>query len=140
MDIKGLLKLESYFNRWVAAYVTAMREKGIRETGLENIDERLARAFITIQDANGRADLTVAEVARKSGLSISHFNRLFRSAMNESPSSFITRKTLERVIRCVEEEGWQLKALAYELGFGTPQHFSRWFKTQTGLSPRTYFA
>lgn len=36
------------------------------------------------------------------------------------------------------EPGKSINEIAYELGFKHPQHFSRMFKKNTGLSPNAY--
>ena len=81
----------------------------------------------------------VPELIAKSGYSRSKVFADFFSHMRMSPGDFILheritlaeRKLLEHPERSIQE-------IAYECGWKNPFHFSRAFKSVTGLSPRKY--
>ena len=50
----------------------------------------------------------------------------------------IQQKTLEMAKEQVFGTGKSVSEIAYGLGFQYPQHFSRWFKKQTGMTPNEY--
>lgn len=56
----------------------------------------------------------------------------------ESAKKHIRRKVLETAIGLVTDTARPVSEIAYRLGFQYPQHFSRWFKQQTGCTPREY--
>lgn len=139
-DVLTHLRIEANFRRLTVAYAELMRRAGVVECGMEAMEPRLANALAYI-NANIRHEaIGVRTLARRCGLSVSRFNRLFGERFGEAPSSFIARKRLDRVVQAVVVEGLSLKAAAYELGFGSPQNFSRWFKARTGMSPQAWFS
>lgn len=50
----------------------------------------------------------------------------------------IQQQTLETAKERVFNTQKSISEIAYELGFTYPQHFSRWFKKQTGCTPNEY--
>lgn len=137
-DVAEHLEIEADFRRWTVAYVALMRAAGVSENRLEALSPRLSQALSYIQANGRRGKVEVQGIARHCGVSVSRFNRLFVEQFGEAPSGFIARRRLEYVMQAILAEGMALKTAAYEFGFGSPQNFSRWFRTQTGRSPQRW--
>ena len=81
---------------------------------------------------------TVQYCADKLCLSSNYLSDLMKRISGESAKKHIRRKVLETAIGLVTDTARPVSEIAYRLGFQYPQHFSRWFKQQTGCTPREY--
>ena len=63
---------------------------------------------------------------------------LLKKETGMSALKHIQQKTLEMAKERVFDSSKTVSEVAYELGFQYPQHFSRWFKKQTGVTPNAY--
>lgn len=84
------------------------------------------------------ADLSIASLSRRSGLSPAHFARLFRRDVGTSPQTFIEARRMTRARELLHFTQLSIKEIAYRLGFGTPFYFSLRFKKETGQSPSDF--
>ena len=84
------------------------------------------------QDYNRAPDL--AALARRAGLSLTHFRRLFRAATGRSPVQYIRDLRMAEARRLLRE-GLPLKTVADRVGYVDLFYFMRVFKAATGCPP-----
>jgi AraC-like DNA-binding protein len=72
-------------------------------------------------------------------LSPSYFGDVVRSVAGESPMQVIQRFLIDRA-KSLMVSGLTVTQASDTLGFEYPQHFTRFFKKQTGLQPTKYIA
>ena len=80
---------------------------------------------------------TVQYFADKLCMSPNYFGDLIRKTTGDTASNHIR----QYVIQCAKNKlanGTNVTQIAYELGFEYPQHLSRMFKKQTGITPSEY--
>lgn len=80
------------------------------------------------------------DIARKIGVSLSRFARVFKSDMGMSLVDFRNQLRLERFLSLVDAGGTNLLEAAYAAGFGSYSQFHRVFRALRGASPREYFS
>jgi len=85
-------------------------------------------------------DLAVPALARRAGMSVRHFARVFRAEIGLAPAAFVERVRLETARRLLETTGMSIERVAEAAGFGTPESLRRAFARRIGLSPREYRA
>jgi AraC-like DNA-binding protein len=86
------------------------------------------------------AGLTLARLARESGLSPYHFLRTFERLTGLTPHQYVLRARLrEAAIRlAVTEKRARILDIALDSGFGDVSNFNRSFRAEFGVSPRAY--
>jgi len=83
------------------------------------------------------ADLSVDELASRTGLSSRQFARRFRAAYGIPPAAFIKRMRLDGA-RTLLSQGVSLSRVVHVSGFGSTDGFRRAFEEQFGVTPREY--
>ncbi len=82
--------------------------------------------------------IEVADLARVASLSVSQFERRFRTVFEQTPSRFIIRYRLTRASQILVHSEATLSRIAQEVGFYDHSHFSREFQKLFGMSPGRY--
>ena len=81
---------------------------------------------------------TVAYFADKVCLSPNYFGDLISKESGTTAQRHIQDAVIERSKQLLIETRLPVSEIAYQLGFEYPQHFSRLFKSRTGMTPNEY--
>src|SRR3954467_6509786 len=84
-----------------------------------------------LADARYGEDLTVADLARASGLSPAHFSRAFRKTFGESPHAYLLTRRLERAAAMLRTTDRSVAEICIAVGLSSvgssPPPFARRF-------------
>lgn len=80
-------------------------------------------------------DLTLAELARVAGFSLSHFKPLFKQAVGMPVHRFVLERRVERARTRLLEGAMSLTEISLEAGFAHASHMARCMRRVLGLSP-----
>lgn len=83
-------------------------------------------------------DLSMAEMAGHAGLSSTQFNAKFREILRMSPTEYLQKLRVEAAQRLLTKSDKPIAAIGYQVGFYDQSHFTKRFKTTTGLTPLAY--
>ncbi len=75
--------------------------------------------------------------ADKMNMSPNYFSDVIKRYTGENPSNII-REYVMRLAKNALKSSGNIAQVAYSLGFEYPQHFTRMFKKQTGITPKQY--
>lgn len=100
-------------------------------------DPALAKAIRFIRD-HARQAVGVEEVAQACGLSRRVLEKRFRKNLGVSVYAEIRRVRVDLFTRLLLESNRTIAEIAEQLGFDGIEHVSRYFKAQTGTTPREY--
>ncbi len=81
---------------------------------------------------------TVNYCGEQLNMSAHYLSDLLKKESGKSARQHIQAITLERAKDLLLGSNEQVSQIAYTLGFEYPQHFSKFFKAQTGMSPKEY--
>lgn len=84
--------------------------------------------------------IQIEDIAREAGLSPSHFSRLFKGVIGDSPYQFLMRYRVERAARMLHESSASMIDIALSCGFSDQPHLSRTFKQIKGVTPKDWRA
>lgn len=81
---------------------------------------------------------TVTYIADKLNLSPNYFGDLVKKETGKTAIEYIHLKLINIAKNMILDPFKSVSEIAYELGFKYPQHFTRMFKNETGMSPNEY--
>lgn len=87
---------------------------------------------------NLRRKLTTEMMAVQLGMSVRNFDRRFRNAVGEAPSTYLQRLRVETAKRLLETVDDSIEEITIEVGYEDERSFRRLFRSLTGLSPKAY--
>jgi len=109
---------------------------------MEQYKEEYISRIQKVQDyieQNYGKNMTTEELASVAGFSKYHFNRIFKSVMDESLLQYVNRVRMENALFILaHRQDRNMTDVAYEIGFGDSAIFSRAFKAYYGMSPLAY--
>ena len=88
--------------------------------------------------ANLDRTISVDDLAREAGMSASHFGRVFKETLGETPMQYVLAYRIEQATAMMADPVRPLGDIAVACGFADQAHFSRSFKQITGQTPRAY--
>ena len=100
--------------------------------------DRYLNAYFKEGLATRKGFPTVAYFADKLCLSTGYFGDLIKKETGMTAQRYIQNKIIDLSKRDLLGSTLSVSEIAYSLGFDYPQHFTRLFKKQTGLSPTEY--
>ena len=83
-------------------------------------------------------DLDLRQIARRAGLSPSHFSRVFRASTGYTPMQYLKEVRLRQGRYLLERTDLRVGEVAWSVGYKDPLHFSRVFREHFGTSPMQY--
>ena len=101
---------------------------------LQKRSPKVARAIL-LMEQRIEEPLSVAEIARESGLSVRRLEMLFRDEFGVGPGRYFRQLRLQEAWRMVLETPRALQEIALRCGFNSQSAFTRAFSDQFGLTP-----
>lgn len=83
-------------------------------------------------------EITLSDLARVSLFSPWHSYRLFRACLGMTPAEYVRRLRLSRSAVRLKQENCRIIDVAFELGFGSVDGYTRAFHREFGCNPSTY--
>ncbi|WP_316825522.1 AraC family transcriptional regulator [Pedobacter miscanthi] len=95
--------------------------------------------ILTFIDENLDSDLSLAIISNIAFYSSFHFHRIFKAITNETLSSYVTRKRIERTaMMLIHHKELSIAEISVKYGFKNDSTFSRTFKKIYGQSPTDF--
>lgn len=82
--------------------------------------------------------IQIEDMAQQAGLSPSHFSRLFKSVIGDTPYQFLMRYRIERAEEMMADPARPLIDIALACGFSDQPHLTRLLKQHRGVTPKAW--
>jgi AraC family transcriptional regulator of arabinose operon len=100
-------------------------------------EEKVLRSIRHMRERLGETH-SLPRLARAAGLSVAHYSALFRRLTDTSPVRFLTHLKIQRACELLDTTDRPVAAIAKELAYRDPLHFSRVFRQIVGKPPTVY--
>ena len=128
------------------SYARIFLTKLILKYGLQKDEYNFSKSF-TARDykqvldyitVNYGKNILLEDMAAEANLSPSHFSRLFKQTIGQSPYQFLMSYRIEQAKKMLDNPRKLLVDIAMNCGFADQAHFSHVFKKIEGLTPKQY--
>jgi AraC family transcriptional regulator len=99
-------------------------------------DSRIAKSREYIEE--NLSEVTLAEIAKKSGLSLRNFNRLFLQETGLGPKEFLILRRIDKSKILLKENKMTVTDISLEVGYNSLSKFIETFKKITGSLPSDF--
>ncbi len=111
------------------------------EVTVTPVDEKfLEQALGVIEKNINNPEFTVEDLSRGMFMNRVTLYRKVLSLTGKTPIELIRSIRLKRAAQLLEKSGMSVAEIAYEVGFNSPKHFSKFFKEEFGVLPSQYGA
>ena len=107
------------------------REQAIRDSRTN----RYIREALQYIKSHFAEEIRISDIAEASGLSESHFRRIFEESMQMKPIDYINRVRIDEARRLISDGELSMSAIGEKVGYTTPSTFNRNFRQITGMTP-----
>ncbi len=103
-----------------------------------NEKQDIIMPVLTYINANYNKQLTLEELAERSGYSKSRFSHIFSDVMHTTPVKYQNEISLNAAAEMLTATSLSITEIALSCGFSDPLYFSRLFKKRYGIPPSEY--
>jgi AraC-like DNA-binding protein len=101
---------------------------------------QLNRVIQFIEQNYNDNTLNLDKISKSLGLGKSYISQLFKEELKTSYPEYLAQFRLKRAVTLLNQSGRNLTEIAFEVGFGSLDYFSKMFKTAYGMTPKEYRA
>ncbi|MDW3648577.1 MAG: helix-turn-helix domain-containing protein [Bacteroidia bacterium] len=130
--------IELFLNYCVRFYDRQFITRDHINKGILEKFESLLQDYFSGNNAQKLGLPSVAYFADELNLSANYFGDLIKKETGKSAKTFIHDKIIDLAKSKTFDTRKTISEIAYELGFKYPQHFTRLFKKQVGMTPNEY--
>lgn len=99
---------------------------------------KLYNRFLTLVGSHYRTNSDVAFYADCLNVTATYLAQVCHRVSGMSPKNIIDRQITDAIATALRQSDKTLQEIAFDHGFSSQAHFSKYFKKQTGLSPSDY--
>ena len=96
------------------------------------------RTLVAQITSDPAGDLSLPELARRSGMSERTFSRVFQKETGTTPAAFVEIARVDRAKALLETSDWPLARVGERSGFGSLDGLHRAFQKRVGITPGEY--
>lgn len=119
----------------LAAHLHALNAKASEPAQRGALQKWRMKRVMAFIEENIADSLSLADLARASGLSRMYFAACFRAATGIKPHDYVLRRRVELAKDKLEKTDESIVNVALNVGFQTQAHFTTVFKRMTGTTP-----
>lgn len=93
---------------------------------------------VEFMHANIDKKISIKDLSAVAHMSITHFTRVFKNEIGNTPMEYLNRIRLERAKRLLMAGDKSITEIAFECGFSNPSYLSACFRKSYGISPADY--
>lgn len=109
------------------------------EITITSLDEQfISNAIALVEKHISDSDFNVEELSSEMGIHRSQLYKKLQHLTGRTPIQFIRLLRLKRGRQLLEQSGLYVSEIAYRVGFNSPRVFSKYFKTEFGVTPDEY--
>ena len=82
--------------------------------------------------------IIVEDLAKRAEMSTRNFERRFRTAVGEAPTSYLQKLRIEKAKRLLETTDHSVSEIMLKVGYEDERSFRRLFRSLAQLSPKAY--
>ncbi|QHV99334.1 hybrid sensor histidine kinase/response regulator transcription factor [Spirosoma endbachense] len=129
--LEGRKKLRERFSRQITLQP--------REVVVTSLDEQFLQKVLAVTEANlANAAFDVDLFSQEMGLSRTQLHRKLTALTEQSPNEFIRAIRLSRAASLLSQQGGNVAEVAYQVGFSSPNYFTKCFRDVYGQTPTEY--
>ncbi|MEL7532430.1 MAG: ATP-binding protein, partial [Bacteroidota bacterium] len=103
------------------------------------IEQTFIKKVLEIIEANlTNEQFSVEVLSEEVGMSVNNLNRKLKALIDQTAGKLIRSMRLQRAADLLKQKAVNISDIAYDMGFSSPNHFTRSFKKQFGISPSEY--
>lgn len=133
--MEPMLLREIHFRLLMAPHGGMLRQLLRHDSHASNVTRAIRRIR-----ADFRTAIAVADLASEAGMSVSSFHKHFREITASTPLQYQKELRLLEARRLLAAGDQPVTTVAYNVGYGSPNQFSREYARKFGVSPRTHLA
>jgi two-component system response regulator YesN len=131
-SVSGLLR------EYTAQNALNPAEGGAKRNANEQATSGALKKALDFIHANYCKDIFLDEAAAHANLSVYHFSRIFKNAMNEKFVDYVIKLRIIKAKELLERSTMKVYEISGAVGYYNLQHFYRIFKANAGCTPIEY--
>lgn len=108
------------------------------ESGNHSEENVVINAALKYMEENLEKSVTLHDIAKYTGYSVSHFSMLFKCNMGHSPLSYFNELKIKKACELLDTTELKINQISCMVGFNDSFYFSRLFAKIVGVSPKKY--
>lgn len=101
-------------------------------------ERNITGRFFHLVENGYKENRKVDSYAEKIGISAKHLAYVIKKTTGKYPSEWLENYVLLEAKKLLRNTDLSIQEISYDLNFSTPSHFGKFFKNQTGVTPKEF--